>query len=139
MADKKADKLIGQYAGKAKDVAGYAKLMGVEAKTGDAMFNSPMLAGIGFGESALQGAVAAAQKGKVTGPLQGNNSVVVFVVTGDEKSGREFSFEEYANQFNRSMNAGAYRLQRMESLFPLLLGKDEVKNNSLNFIQAFGE
>lgn len=137
--NRKADILIERYAGKANDVAGYAKLMETEPQTGDAMFNSPMLANIGFGESALQGAVAAAEQGKVTGPLQGNHSVVVFVVTGEDKTGREFNFEEYANQFNRSMGIGAYRLQNMQTLFPMLLGKDKVKNNSLNFIQAFGE
>lgn len=137
--NKKARILIDRYAGKANDVAGYAKLMETEAQTGDAMFNSPMLANIGFGESAVQGAVAAAEKGKLVGPVQGNNSVVVFVVTGDDKAGREFSFEEYANQFNRSLGIGTYRLQRMESLFPMLLGKNTVENNSLNFIQGFGE
>ena len=137
--NRKAAILIEKYAGKAKDVPGYAKLMGTEVQTGDAMFNSPMLAGIGFGESALQGAVAAAEKGKVTGPLKGNNTVVVFVVTGDEKSGREFNFEEYANQFNRSFGIAGYRLQRMDNIFPMLLGKNKIENNSLNFIQGFGE
>lgn len=137
--NKKAAMLIEKYAGKAKDVAGYAKLMGVEPQTGDAVFNSPMLAGIGFGESAVAGRVAAAEKGKVTGPVQGNTGIVVFVVNGEDNSGREFTMEEYANQFNRSMGIGNYRLQRIETLFPMLLGKNEIKNNSLNFIQAFGE
>ncbi len=137
--NKKARILIDRYAGKAKDVASYAKLMETEPQNGDAIFNSPMLASIGFGESALQGAVAAAEKGKVVGPLQGNNAIVVFTITGDEKTGREFDFKEYANQFNRSFGIGSYRLQRMESLFPMLLGKNTVENNSLNFIQGFGE
>ncbi|MCM1036691.1 MAG: SurA N-terminal domain-containing protein [Bacteroides sp.] len=137
--NRKAQILIDKYAGKATDVAGYAKLMGTEPQTGDAMFNSPMLASIGFGESAVAGKVAAAEQGKVTGPVQGNTGVVVFVVTGDDNSGRDFSMEEYTNQFNRSMGVGSYRLQRMETMLPMLLGKETVKNNSLNFVQDFGE
>ncbi|MDE6334292.1 MAG: SurA N-terminal domain-containing protein, partial [Muribaculaceae bacterium] len=106
---KKAAKLIDEYKGKASDVAGYAKLMGVEPQTGDAMFNAPMLASIGFGESLLQGAIAAAQQGQVTGPVEGNNAVVVFVVTGQDNSGREYTFEEYSNQFNRQLGIGGTR------------------------------
>ena len=83
--------------------------------------------------------MAAAEKGKVTGPVQGNTGIVVFVVNGEDNSGREFTMEEYANQFNRSMGIGNYRLQRIETLFPMLLGKNEIKNNSLNFVQALGE
>jgi len=135
----KAKKLIEQYAGKANDVAGYAKLMEVAPQEGDAMFTSPMLASIGFGESALQGAVAAAEQGKVVGPLKGNNAVVVFVVTGADNSGREYNFEEYSNQFNRALGISGYRLQRMETLFPMLLGKNKIENNSLEFIQGFGD
>lgn len=61
------------------------------------------------------------------------------MVTGDDNSGRDFSMEEYTNQFNRSMGVGSYRLQRMETMLPMLLGKESVKNNSLNFVQDFGE
>ena len=139
LRNKKAAKLIDEYKGKASDVAGYAKLMGVEAQTGDAMFNAPMLASLGFGESTLQGAIAAAKQGQVTGPVQGNNAVVVFVVTGQDNSGREFSFDEYANQFNRSLGIGGTRPMQDFQRFTLLLGDDKVENSSLNFIQGFGE
>lgn len=135
----KAKILTDRYAGKAKDIPGYAKLMGVEVQNGDAMFSSPMLASVGFGESALQGAVAAAEKGKVVGPVKGNNAILVFVVTGEDNSGREYKFDEYANQFNRALGISTYRLQRMESLFPMLLGKEKIENNSLEFIQGFGD
>ncbi len=137
--NKKAAMLAERYAGKAQDIAGYAKLMEVAPQTADAMFNSPMISGIGFGESALQGAIAAAEKGKVTGPVKGNNAVVVFVVNGQDNSGREYDFTEYANQFNRALGISTYRLQNQQSIFNLLLGDEEVENNSLNFIQGFGE
>lgn len=136
---KKAAKLIDEYKGKANDVAGYAKLMGVEAQTGDAMFNAPMLASLGFGESLLQGAIAAAQQGQVTGPVEGNNAVVVFVVTGQDNSGREYTFEEYSNQFNRQLGIGGTRPMQDYQRFNLLLGSDKVENRSLDFIQGFGE
>ena len=139
LKDKKAAKLIEEYKGKASDVDGYAKLMGVEAQTGDAMFNAPMLASLGFGESILQGAIASAQQGQLTGPLEGNNAVVVFVVTGQDNSGREYKFEEYANQFNRQLGIGGTRPMQDFQRFTLLLGDDKVENNSLDFIQGFGE
>lgn len=139
LKDKKAAKLIDEYKGKASDVAGYAKLMGVEPQTGDAMFNSPMLVSLGFGESLLQGAIAAAQQGQLTGPLEGNTSVVVFVVTGQDQSGREYKFEEYANQFNRQLGIAGTRPMQDFQRFALLLGNDKIENNSLNFIQGFGE
>lgn len=139
LKDKKAAKLVDEYKGKASDVAGYAKLMGVEPQTGDAMFNSPMLASLGFGESLLQGAIAAARQGQVTGPLEGNTAVVVFVVTGQDKSGREYKFEEYANQFNRQLGIAGTRPMQDFQRFALLLGNDKIENNSLNFIQGFGE
>lgn len=139
MRNKKAQQLISQYKGKASDVAGYAKLMGVEVQTGDAMFNSPMLANLGFGESTLQGAVAAAKQGAVVGPVEGNNAVVVFVVTGDEKDNREYTFGEYANQFNRLLGIGGVRPMQDVERFTLLLGDEKIENNSLNFIQGVGE
>lgn len=137
--DKKAQKLMAEYAGKANDVAGYAKLMGVEPQTGEAMFNSPMLAGIGFGESAVQGAIAAAKPGKVVGPVEGNNSLVVFVVTSDDKTSREYAFKEYAKQFNRQFGIGGSRAIQDFQRFALLLGDEKVDNYSLNFVQGFGE
>ncbi len=136
---KKANKLIDEYSGKANDLAGYAKLMGVEVQEGDAMFNSPMLANLGFGESALQGAIAAAEKGKLVGPMQGNNAVVVFTVTGVDNANREYTFKEYANQFNRSLGIGGSRPMQDFQRFTVLLGKNKVENNSLEFIRGLGE
>ena len=136
----KAAKLIEQYSGKATDLAGYAKAMGVEVQSGDAIFNAPMLATIGFGESRLQGQVAAAPLNTVVGPVKGNNAVVVFTVTGEEQKGRQYTFEEYANQFNGNLNLGNVRfLSNSINMVNLLRGDNKVENNSLNFVAAFGE
>ncbi|MCM1033876.1 MAG: SurA N-terminal domain-containing protein [Odoribacter sp.] len=138
--NKKAQTLIEKYAGKANDVAGYAKLMEVSPQNSDAMFTAPMLATIGMGESALQGIVDAAPEGKVVGPVKGNNEVIVFVVTGSDNTGRQYTFEEYAEQFKRTLNMGNARtLQNPTFLQTLLLGNDRVQNNSLKFIQGIGE
>lgn len=134
---KKAQMLKDRYAGKAEDLVGYAKLMGTEVRTGDARFTAPNLATLGFGESALQGAVAAAEQGKIVGPVEGNNAIVIFAVTGEDSQGREYTFEEYANQFNRQLGLG--RALQPQQRFNLLLGKDKIKNNSLNFVRGIGE
>lgn len=128
--DKKAAKLTEQYAGKAKDIAGYAKLMGVEAAEGDAIFNSPMLTGIGYNESLIQGAIAQAKQGEVVGPLEGNNAIVVFQVKDINTENRQFEFDEYAARFNQTMGIG--RIQPMQ----LLLGKNKIENKLLNFTQS---
>lgn len=138
IANKKAQMLIDKYAGKAKDVDGYAQLMEVSTQHGDAMFTAPMLATIGYGESALQGIMATAPQGTVVGPVKGNSGVVVFTVTGQDSTGREYSFDEYALQFNRALNLGNSRALE-GSIMDLLLGGDKVENHSLNFIQGLGE
>lgn len=136
----KARLLIEKFSGKAQDVAGYAKVMGVEVQSGDAIFNAPMLATIGFGESLLQGQVAATPVNTVVGPVKGNNAVVVFTVTGEEQKGRQYTFEEYANQFNGNLNLGNARfLSNSTNMVNLLRGDNKVENNSLNFVAAFGE
>ena len=138
IANKKAAMLIERFAGKAQDVAGYAQVMGVEKQTGDAMFNAPMLARIGMNESTLQGMVAAAETGKLVGPVQGNNSVVVFTVDGIDSTGREFTTEEYTAQFNRLHNLGNERWLQ-NNIFSLLVGANKIENKSLDFIKGVGE
>ena len=137
MHNKKAAKLLEEYAGKASDIPGYAQAMGVEPQESSAMFNSRSISGLGFGESAIQGAIAAAEIGQVVGPLAGNNNVVVFVVTGEDNSNREYTFDEYANQFNRAYNIGGSRPLQDQRRFQILLGNEKIKNHSLNMVQDF--
>lgn len=139
LKNKKAAKLIDEYKDKASDVKGYAALMGVEPQETKVLFNSPMITGLGFGESAVAGAIGAAKQGEVVGPMEGNTSVVVFVVTDSEAAGRDYDFKEYANQFNRQLGIGGSREMQDFQRFLLLLGDKKVKNNSLDFIQGFGE
>lgn len=138
--NKKAQILVDRYAGKAKDVAGYAKLMEVPAQKGDAMFGSSSLAMIGQGENVLQGIIDATEIGKLVGPVKGNNGVMVFVVDAADNMGREFTPEEYTRQFNNMLNLGNRRLLQDNGYMRILLqGGEKVDNYSLNFIQGIGE
>ena len=129
-ADKAGKKLIADFGGKASDIAGYASLFGGEVSEGDVIFVSPRVATIGIGESELQGAIAGAPEGKVVGPVAGNNSIVVFEVKSVSDESRPYSFDEYAQRFNRTMGIG------LVDPFKMLLGDNAVENYSLNFIQG---
>ena len=82
-------------------------------------------------ESELAAEVANAKQGSLVGPIQTNNSVVVFQVDNVAKAGREFDFNSDAANFNRQF--GGNVLGR--NLYLLLLGNNKVKYNLLNFYQ----
>lgn len=130
LAKKRGEALVAQYAGKAKDVAGYAKAMDSKVDTANVVFSQAMIPGIGFNESAVQGAVAAAQKGAVTGPVAGNNAIVVFEIIDSKAEGRPYNYDEYAARFNQTLGINHFTPMQ------LLLGKNKVKNHSLNFVQS---
>lgn len=131
---KKADKLMADYAGKANDLEGYAKVLETEVAEGNVNITSPALLSIGINESALQGAIAAAEKGKLTGPVKGNRGILVFEVRDINTDNRPFNVDEYGNRFNQT-----FGISRRPTPLPLLLGSDKVDNRSLNFVQAVGE
>jgi len=129
--DKKAAKIIADYKDKGNSVATYAQAMKTQADTVDVAFGQPVISGFPFGESYLAAAVAAAEKGKLVGPMQSNSAVVVFQVTDTKKEGREFDFKTDAERFNQTQ--GAQFLGRQ--LFSILLGNNIVENKLLNFYQ----
>lgn len=130
LAEKKGEKLVADFSGKANDIAGYAKLFEGEVAEGDVIFASPRVATIGMMEDKLQGAIATAAEGKVVGPIAGSNSVVVFELKSVNTESRPYKFDEYALRFNRTMGIGTM------DPFKMLLGDNKVENHSLNFIQA---
>lgn len=131
---KKADKLVADYAGKANDIAGYAGVMKSEKMEGDVALAGVMPVSIGYAESGIQGAIAAAPKGKLVGPVKGNRAVVVFQVTDINTDNRPFNEAEYGQRFNQTFGIG-----RRNNALPLLLGDSKVDNRSLNFVQSVGE
>lgn len=132
--NKKAEKLMADYAGKANDLQGYATAMGAEVQHGNVNITTPVLLNVGMGESLLQGTVAATEKGKFVGPLKGNRGIMVFEVENINTESRPFDEADYGQRF-----AQTFGLARSQSPVNLLLGKEKVDNRSLNFIQAVGE
>ncbi|MDE6693501.1 MAG: SurA N-terminal domain-containing protein, partial [Muribaculaceae bacterium] len=125
-ADKKAGKLIEQYKGKAKDIAGYAQLMGGEVLTDSTVvFTAQRLASLMANEYALQAQVAAAAKGALVGPVQGTNEVMVFVVDDSQVTGRPYDFRQDGSAFVNAFG--------IKDFYGLLVGDRKIKNNSLQF------
>ena len=128
---KKAAKLAAEYAGKGNSVADYAKAMETEVQEGDVTIVSPALLTLGVNESALQGAIAAADKGQLVGPVEGTRGILVFEVKDINTDNRPFNAAEYGQRFMQN-----FGFSRRQSPLPLLLGKDKVDNRSLNFVQS---
>lgn len=127
--NKKAEKLLADYQGKAKDVAGYAQVMGESVDTTTVNFGQYVIPGIGINESAVMGAVANAQVNELVGPMQSNDAVVVLQVTEIDNEGRPYNAEESAIRFDQQR--GAARM--LNSLDRILLGNQKVKNNINKF------
>ncbi len=131
MNNKKAEKLIAQYKGKAKDINGYAAQMGTQAASTTAVFGDNNIPAIGFNETAILGKVAGAKKGVVVGPFKGNNAVYVIQVTDVKAGGRPYDFKEESGNFNRMIGSAI-----MGNPLRLLLGNEKVTNNILQFTAA---
>lgn len=126
---KKAEKLIADYKGKATDVAGYAAAMQVKADTTQVTFGQPFVRNFPMFESALLANVAVAKQGQLVGPIALNSSVVVFTVTDVNKQGREFDFENDAMVFNQREGAASFQ----RTLPDVILGNKEIENRIQNF------
>lgn len=127
--NKKAEQLINQYKGKAKDVAGYAKTMGVSVDSTTVTFGQFFIPGIGAAESNLTAQVSTAKPGVVVGPVKANAGVIVFDITNVEKSARPFNEEEASMQYMQTRGAQAL----MRNLPAILLGNGKITNNILEF------
>ena len=132
--EKKAQKLIAEFEGKADNLDAYANLMGTNVRTARYSFGGTNRT---FGTK-VQGIIAAATDSAVVmGPVKNSDNVIVFTVKKNESAAPEFEFAEYANQFNGKYFLGSqYVSMRM---FGLLLGNDKYDNKSLNFTQDFAK
>jgi len=129
--DKKAAEIINNIKGKATDLDGYAKLMSTNVDSTNVTFGQPMIVNFGIYESALIGQVAAAQQGKITGPVQTNNAVAVFSVYNVDNQGRPFNFEESAKTFDRTYGNNVLN----NNIFKILCGREKIENNILKFFE----
>lgn len=124
---KKAAHLMDTYRGQGTDLESYAQAMGVSVNEGDVNITSPFLLNLGINESALNGAIGAAEEGEFVGPVQGKHGILVFKVNNVNTSNRPFTAEEYGQMFLRN-----YMPQR--NPMGLLLGRNKIDNRSLNFV-----
>ena len=122
--------LMKQFQGKAKDLAGYASIMGAKVDTTQVVFAQDMIAKI-EGEPGLVGRVAAAQQGKLVGPWKGQNGVYVFQVVKQEKEQRVPTKEELDNRYAQSR--GAALVANPSAIYGILSKATKVKKSLINF------
>ncbi len=125
---KKAAELLAQYQGKATTVAEYAALMETEVDSTDVTFGQSFVPRIGA-ESALIGQATAAKANQVMGPIEANNSIIVYEVVSVDNQNRPYNYEESANQFNRSVGASALSSR----IYDILTNNKKVENRMLKF------
>lgn len=127
--DKKAADLIGQYQGKANDLAGYASLM--DSKIDSTYINFGVLTPYnpGVAGADITAKASLAKAGELVGPAQGASGVMVLQVINVDDQGRPYNFDESANNYLRTRGAG-FLGNQMELI---LLGNKNVKNNILKF------
>lgn len=129
LAQKKAEKLMADYKGKASDLNGYSSLMNAPVDTTEVTFGQSSVGGFSYGQSNLLANAAVAQPGTLVGPFVIDNAIVVFEVVDVENSPREFNYDTDALMFNQLY--GAQALQR--HLDEILIGNNKVTNNLQKF------
>lgn len=129
--DKKGEALMKQYNGKAKDLAGYAKLMGTNIDTTQVVFAQGNAPKIDMSETALIGRMAAAKKGAFNGLYKGNSAVYAYQVANVEESKREQTKEELDRQFAQSR--GQYVVGQQQAFMRILSNAAGVKKNLIKF------
>ena len=129
--DKKAQKLISDYQGKASDLAGYAQIMNSRIDSVMVNFSQFSIYTPALGGPEMIAEVSCSEPGKLTGPVKTDNGVVVFNVVNVDNNGRPYSFDESATLFQRTRGAAALGNQ----IAAILLGKRKVENNILKFFR----
>ena len=127
---KKGDDLMKQYNGKAKDLNGYAALMGAQVDTASVVFaanGNPKLGG----ENGLIGRMSVAPQGKLQGPWKGENAVYVYQVVKKEKAERKPTKEELDNRYAQSRGAQIFSNPR--SIYNILSKATKVTKHLIDF------
>ena len=127
---KKADALMAQFKGKANDLNGYAKLMGAQVDSAQVVFASNFTPKL-ENEAGLAGRIAGSPKGKLVGPVKGENGVYVFQVYDVQKDARQPSKEELDNRYAQQRGGG---MIANPGAMAFILGKaTKVKRSLINF------
>lgn len=141
MAAKKANALEKQYKGKAKDVAGYAKVMGTQVETAEVSFGAnqmgsvqvhPVIQGVD-GDGGLIGRVAASKIGTVNF-WKGNNGVYAYRVLKSTPSPMQMKDEELNQRFTQQFGLARQSYYGQPSLLQqIIMGSAKVVNNTAKF------
>jgi len=125
--NKKGEALMKQYQGKAKDLNGYAALMGVKVDTANVVFasNDPKI------EPGLVGRMSVAKQGTLQGPTKGNSAIYVYQVVKQEKAERKPSKEELDNRY--AQRRGAQIFSSPRSIYNILSKATKVKKHLIDF------
>ena len=129
--NKKAEALLKQYEGKAKDLASLAQLMGTQVDSAQVNFSQDMIGKIGM-EPVLIGRVAAAKENTFVGPFKGNSGIYAFTVVKRESDQRKPTDDELRQRYAQTRGAGITASQQG---IAALLGKATKVTRSL--IQFF--
>ena len=127
---KKGDDLMKQYQGKAKDLNGYAAVMGCKIDTARVAFATNGDPKIGS-EPGLIGRIAIAKPGTVQGPYKGENAVIVYQVVKQEKEERQPTKEELDNRYAQSR--GSQMFANPQTMYNILSKATKVKKSLIEF------
>ena len=126
---KKGDDLMKQYQGKAKDLNGYAALMGSKVDTARVVFSR---GDVKLGnEPGLVGRIAAAKPGTVQGPYKGEQAVIVYQIIRQEKEERKPTKEELDRRYAQSR--GAQLIGNSQNIFQILSNATKVEKHLIDF------
>lgn len=124
---KKGDNLMKQFDGKAKDLNGYASLMGVKVDTANVVF----AAGDSRIEPRAVGRMSVAKQGQLQGPWKGEDAIYVYQVVKKEKSERKPTKEELDNRYAQSRGAQVFANPR--TINNILSKATKVKKHLIDF------
>ncbi len=127
---KKGDDLMKQYQNKAKDLNGYAALMGTKVDTARVVFAASGDPKLG-NEPGLVGRISVAKVGALQGPTKGENAVVVYQVVKQEKEERKPSKEELDSRYAQSR--GAQVFANPQKIYNILSKATKVKKHLIDF------
>ena len=127
---KKGDDLMKQYSGKAKDLNGYAALMGAQIDTARVTFAGNMDPKLGR-EPGLTGRIATAKPGTLQGPWKGENAVIVYQVVKQEKEERKPTKEELDNRY--AQTRGTQLFANPQNIYGILSKATKVTKRLIDF------
>ena len=128
--DKKAEKLLADYKGKASDVAGYAKLMNVPVDSAVTItFSQDFIPVLRNMESKLTAEAPYAKQGSLNGPVKGDQGVFVYQVVKNEKSSTQMTPEQLAQRYSMMMGSAAVSQMAVE----ILKENKDIVNNLIEF------